>query len=47
VIRLDEYDYAAAAAIGCVMLAISFVMLFAINLLQAWGRRRISGAVRR
>lgn len=47
IIRLDEYDYAAAAAIGCVMLAISFVMLFAINLLQAWGRRRISGAVRR
>ena len=47
VIRLDEYDYAAAAAIGCVMLAISFVMLFAINLLQAWGRRRISGAGRR
>ncbi len=47
VIRLDEYDYAAAAAIGCVMLAISFCMLFAINLLQAWGRRRISGAVRR
>ena len=39
VIRLDEYDYAAAAALGCVMLVISFVMLFAINLLQAWGRR--------
>jgi len=47
VIRLDEYDYAAAAAIGCVMLAISFAMLFAINLLQAWGRRRITGAGRR
>ena len=47
IIKLDEYDYAAAAAIGCVMLAISFVMLLAINLVQAWGRRRISGAVRR
>jgi sulfate transport system permease protein len=47
IIKLDEYDYAAAAAIGCVMLAISFVMLLAINLAQAWGRRRISGAVRR
>jgi sulfate transport system permease protein len=47
IIKLDEYDYAAAAAIGCVMLVISFVMLLAINLLQAWGRRRISGAVRR
>jgi sulfate transport system permease protein len=42
VIRLDEYDYAGAAAIGCVMLAISFVMLLAINLLQQWGRRRIT-----
>jgi len=47
VIRLDEYDYAAAAAIGCVMLVISFAMLFAINLLQAWGRRRLTGAGRR
>jgi sulfate/thiosulfate transport system permease protein len=42
VIRLDEYDYAGAAAIGCVMLAISFVMLLAINLLQQWGRRRMT-----
>jgi len=41
VIRLEEYDYAAAAALGCVMLAISFLMLLAINLLQAWGRRRL------
>ena len=41
VIRLEEYDYAGAAALGCVMLAISFVMLLAINLLQAWGRRRL------
>jgi sulfate/thiosulfate transport system permease protein len=42
VIRLDEYDYSGAAAIGCVMLAISFVMLLAINLLQQWGRRRMT-----
>ena len=47
IIRLDEYDYAAAAAIGCVMLAISFAMLLAINLLQLWGRRRISASARR
>lgn len=46
IIRLDEYDYAAAAAIGCVMLAISFAMLLAINLLQLWGRRRISATRR-
>jgi len=44
VIRLEEYDYAAAAALGCVMLAISFLMLLAINLLQQWGRRRSRGA---
>ena len=47
IIRLDEYDYAAAAAIGCVMLAISFAMLLAINLIQLWGRRRVSASARR
>jgi sulfate/thiosulfate transport system permease protein len=41
IIRLEEYDYAAAAALGCVMLVISFLVLFMINLLQAWGRRRL------
>ena len=41
VIRLEEYDYAGAAALGFVMLAISFVMLLAINLLQVWGRKRM------
>src|SRR4051812_6524936 len=41
VIRLEEFDYAGAAALGCVMLVISFVMLLAINLLQVWGRRRM------
>jgi len=40
VIHLEEYDYQGAAALGVVMLAISFVILLAINLLQAWGRRR-------
>ncbi len=41
VIRLEEYDYDAAAAIGIVMLAISFAMLLAINAIQIWSRRRI------
>jgi sulfate transport system permease protein len=41
VIKLEEFDYKGAAALGTVMLAISFVMLLAINLLQAWGRRRV------
>lgn len=40
VIRLEENNYAAAAAIASVMLLISFAMLFAINLIQAWSRRR-------
>ena len=41
VIRLEEFDYRGAAALGVVMLAISFAVLLTINLLQAWGRRRI------
>jgi len=39
VIHLEEFDYGGAAALGVVMLVISFMMLLAINLLQAWGRR--------
>ncbi|MBC7133868.1 MAG: sulfate ABC transporter permease subunit CysT [Roseovarius sp.] len=41
VIRLEEYNYDAAAAIGIAMLVISFAMLLAINLIQIWSRRRI------
>jgi sulfate transport system permease protein len=40
VIKLEQFDYDGAAALGFVMLVMSFVMLFAINLVQAWGRRR-------
>jgi len=40
VIKLEQYDYNAAAALGFIMLVMSFVMLFAINLVQAWARRR-------
>ena len=40
VIKLEQFDYHAAAALGLAMLVMSFVMLFAINLVQAWGRRR-------
>ncbi len=38
--KLEQYDYAGATAIAVVMLSASFLMLFAINLLQAWMRRR-------
>ena len=41
VIRLEEFDYDAAASIGIAMLVISFLMLLAINLIQVWSRRRI------
>ncbi|MGN6144438.1 MAG: sulfate ABC transporter permease subunit CysT [Mesorhizobium sp.] len=40
VIRLEEYNYAAATAIAAIMLALSFLMLFVINLLQSWSRKR-------
>ncbi|WP_210335960.1 sulfate ABC transporter permease subunit CysT [Ensifer sp. ENS09] len=40
VIRLEEFNYAAATAIAAVMLAISFAMLLLINSIQAWSRRR-------
>jgi sulfate transport system permease protein len=40
VIKLEQFDYAGAAAVGAAMLTISFAMLLAINLLQAWARRK-------
>jgi len=42
VIRLEEYDYHGAAALGCVMLSISFLGLWAINHLQSWRRSRLA-----
>ncbi len=41
--KLEQYDYAGATAIAVVMLTASFVLLLAINLLQAWARRRQGG----
>ena len=40
VIKLEEFDYAGATAIAVIMLVISFAMLFVINLIQAWSRKR-------
>jgi sulfate/thiosulfate transport system permease protein len=40
IIKLNENDYAGAATIGVIMLALSFVMLLTINLLQAWTASR-------
>ena len=39
IIKLEEFDYAGATAIAAAMLTISFVLLLAINLLQARLRR--------
>jgi sulfate transport system permease protein len=40
VTKLEQYDYAGAAAIGVVMLVASFVMLLALNGLQSWAAKR-------
>jgi sulfate transport system permease protein len=41
IVQLEEFNYAGATAIATIMLALSFVTLFAINLIQAWSRRRL------
>jgi sulfate transport system permease protein len=38
--KLEQYDYAGATAIAVVMLVAAFALLLAINLLQAWTRKR-------
>lgn len=37
--QLEQFKYADAAAVGVVMLALSFLLLLAISLLQRWSRR--------
>ena len=38
--KLEQYDVLGATALAVVMLALSFALLFLINLIQAWSRRR-------
>ena len=38
--KLEQYDYAGATAIAVVMLAVSFLLLLCINLVQSWAARR-------
>ncbi|MEN9892810.1 MAG: hypothetical protein RLY78_3105 [Pseudomonadota bacterium] len=38
--KLEQYDYAGATAIAVAMLVAAFILLLAINALQAWTRRR-------
>jgi sulfate transport system permease protein len=42
VARLEEFAYGEASAIASVLLAMSFVMLILINLLQWWSRRSLT-----
>ena len=41
VIKLEEFNYPGATAIAVIMLAIAFVVLLVINIVQAWSRRRL------
>jgi sulfate/thiosulfate transport system permease protein len=43
VTKLEQFDYAGAAAIAAVMLAASFLLLLFINLLQWWSARKREG----
>lgn len=40
--KLEQYDYAGATAIAAIMLIVSFILLFAINLLQWRMNRRMT-----
>ncbi|MDT3428163.1 sulfate transport system permease protein [Paenibacillus forsythiae] len=37
--KLEQYDYAGATAVALLLLLISFLMLFVINMLQRWTRK--------
>lgn len=39
--KLEQYDHAGATALAIVMLAVSFIMLYLINVLQKWGQTRM------
>ncbi len=41
VIKLEEFDYTGATVVAFIMLAASFAILFVLNTLQSWTRRRL------
>lgn len=43
VIKLEQFDYLGAAALGFVMLCVSFLMLLTMNALNGWRVRRHAG----
>lgn len=40
IVKLEQYDYSGATGIATIMLGISFAVLLAINLIQAWSQKR-------
>ncbi len=38
--KLEQYDYVGATAVAVVMLLVSFTLIFIINILQWWSRKR-------
>ncbi len=42
IMQLEQFNYAGATAIAATMLVASFLILMAINLLQAWSRKRLA-----
>ncbi|MBS7540544.1 sulfate ABC transporter permease subunit CysT [Ancylobacter lacus] len=43
-IRIEEYDYPAAAAIAATLLGLAFLLLMLVNLVQLWQQRRMGTA---
>jgi sulfate transport system permease protein len=43
VTKLEQYDYAGAAAIAVVMLVVAFILLLIINSAQKWRQMRLAG----
>ena len=41
VVKLEEFEYEQATAIAVAMLFVALLILLAINLVQAWARRRM------
>jgi sulfate ABC transporter permease protein CysT len=39
VVKLEQFDYSGATVIASLMLIVSFILIFAINLLQTWLRK--------
>lgn len=40
--KLEQYDYAGAAALGVLMLGVSFAILLVINIIQKWSARGVA-----